>query len=267
MLLSIYTYVKNGLYYDFHVVEMLKHHVDLADEIVVLEGFSSDGTYEAIKDISAKIRIIRSRWDDPGRSYSWYVELKEKARRECRGEWCLHLDADEFIPEWEFDRLRAFVASSESTICPLRVMDFYGNYRIKVSHPLCWRKMVLHRNSPSVEFWGDGANVRIKGVPFDWGEGELPFTIHHFGGVRYPARLREKWHIQAKMYGKGRWFRVPSWVFDWLPHKWDDPEIVDNLEIYEGPYIKAVRENPDEFVRDGMRLCRLLERKTVRASS
>ena len=60
MLLSVYTYVKNGLHYDFHVVEMLKHHLPLADEIVVNEGYSTDGTYEAIASLDSKIRITRS---------------------------------------------------------------------------------------------------------------------------------------------------------------------------------------------------------------
>jgi len=56
MLLSIYTCVRNGIYYDFHVVEMLKHHLPLADEIVVHEGYSDDGTYEAIAGLDPKIR-------------------------------------------------------------------------------------------------------------------------------------------------------------------------------------------------------------------
>ena len=54
--LSLYTCVKDGLYYDYHVVDMLKHHLPLADEIIVNEGFSKDGSYEAIKDIDPKIK-------------------------------------------------------------------------------------------------------------------------------------------------------------------------------------------------------------------
>src|ERR1700682_5667295 len=63
MKLSIYTFVKNGLFYDFHVAAMLRHHLPLADEIVVNEGYSSDGTYEVIRDIDPKIKIHRSQWD------------------------------------------------------------------------------------------------------------------------------------------------------------------------------------------------------------
>ena len=58
MLLSIYTFVQNGIFYDYHVVDMLKHHLALADEIIVNEGYSSDDTFEQIRDIDPKINIL-----------------------------------------------------------------------------------------------------------------------------------------------------------------------------------------------------------------
>jgi hypothetical protein len=57
MKLSLYTFVRNGIYLDFHVEAMLRHHVEYVDEIIVNEGFSDDGTYERIRDISLKIKI------------------------------------------------------------------------------------------------------------------------------------------------------------------------------------------------------------------
>ena len=59
MKLSIYTFVQNGLYYDFHTVAMLKHHIPLVDEIIVNEGYSTDGTYEAICDLDPKVKVFR----------------------------------------------------------------------------------------------------------------------------------------------------------------------------------------------------------------
>jgi hypothetical protein len=48
MRLSIYTFVKDGLFLDFHVVAKLRHHLSLADEIVGNEGYGKDSTFEAI---------------------------------------------------------------------------------------------------------------------------------------------------------------------------------------------------------------------------
>jgi hypothetical protein len=119
--------------------------------------------------------------------------------------------------------------------------------------------MILHRNLPEIEFWGDGANVRLKGVPFDWGSTPIQITCHHFGMVRHAARLREKWRVQDRMYKGIKWYLpLPGFVFNFLPHKWKDPQFLDDLAIYEGPFIKAVRDNPDEFVRDNFDLLKVL---------
>jgi hypothetical protein len=255
--------VKNGIFHDLHIVDMLKHHLPLADEIVVNEGYSNDGTYELISNIDPKIRIFRSNWDAPRDSFSWYIPLKDAARKQCKGKWCLHLDADEFIPEWEFAMIRDYIAHTEEDLLPVQFHNFYANY--KVWHPdpakVKWppRKMILHRNLPDIEFWGDGANVRWKQQPVRWDTPGFQATCHHFGTVRHPARLREKWHVQGAMYqGIRRWFNWPSFLFNILPHDWKDPQFIHDLRIYDGPYIKAVRDNPQEFVRDDMKLYQFL---------
>ena len=39
---------------------------------------------------------------------------------------------------------------------------------------------------------------------------------------------------------------VPSFLFDLFPHRWADPQFLPDLKIYEGPFLRAVRENPEE---------------------
>jgi glycosyltransferase involved in cell wall biosynthesis len=257
MKLSVYTGVKDGLYYDFHVVQMLRHHLALADEIVVSEGFSEDGTYEAIRDLSPKIQVHRSHWDrsDPN---GWHRKFKNDARVRCTGDWCILLDCDEFIPEWEFDRLRRFLETTDKLIVPVRFMHFYANYKVYIARPgpiTPSLGMRIHRNLPEIEVWGDGANVRVAGSG-----GETPrtaedvFEVHHFGTVRNPARLRQKWRTQARQHNaeNPRWDRAPGFLFDMFPHRWDDPDMLPALDVYEGPYIQAVRDDPAEFTRDDM---------------
>jgi len=258
MKLSLYTAVKNGIFYDYHVVDMLKHHVPLADEIIVNEGYSTDDTLERISGIDPKIKIFRSRWETP-KDLRWCVGFKEAARRRCRGDWCIHLDCDEFIPEWEFDSIRGYLTQTKDLTIPVRFVNFYGNYKVYYSEPdrIHWpsRKMIIHRNMPEIEFWGDGSNVRLKGTEFRWDTSAREFTVHHFGTVRNPARLRQKWSFQGRaIMGKGTWFKPPSFLFNLWPHEWRDPELLDGLAIYEGRPIKAVRDNPGEFVRDNFEL-------------
>jgi glycosyltransferase involved in cell wall biosynthesis len=247
--------VKNGLFYDFHVAAMLRHHLPLADEIIVNEGHSSDGTFEAIRNIDSRIKIHRSRWDQSNPD-TWHRDFKNDARERCSGDWCVLLDCDEFIPEWEFERLRKCLESSDKPLARVRFTHFYGNYKVFIAKlpritPLLGTR--IHRNRPDVEVWGDGANVQLKGHETDEAvlAGEI-FDVHHFGTVRNPARLRQKWRTQARQHDEKnpRWDKMPRFLFDMFPHKWDDPDFLDNLAIYEGPYVKAVVDDPDEFVRD-----------------
>jgi len=253
MKISLYTFVKDGLRLDYHVEAMLRYHARQFEEIVVVEGYSTDGTYEAICDIDPRIRIIRHDLG-PKLDNSWMANAKDLARQACTGDWCILLDCDEFLPEWEFERLLPILETTGDDIIPVRPLHFYGNYRVHQLPRYALYGFRIHRNLPDVEVWGDGMNVRRRGVPLDEFRPERAFDIHHFGEVRRPARLREKWRAQSRMYhsiGKRDW--LPSFLFDVFPHRWCKPEILSQLRIYNGPYISAVRENPDEFVRDGFR--------------
>jgi glycosyltransferase involved in cell wall biosynthesis len=266
MKLSIYTFVKDGLFYDFHVEAMLRHHAALADEIIVTEGFSSDGTYEAIRDIDPKIKIHRARWDQSNPD-TWHRDFKNDARQRCTGDWCILLDCDEFIPEWEFDRLRARLEATDRVLAQVRFTHFYGNYRVFLATlpriiPLLGTR--IHRNLPEIEVWGDGANVQLRGRETDASMlAEDVFEVHHFGTVRNPARLRQKWHTQARQHDEKnpRWDKMPRFVFNMFPHRWDDADFLDKLAIYDGPDIKAVRDDPAEFTRDDFWLYQHLKAK------
>lgn len=261
MRLSIYTFVKDGLYYDFHVVEMLKHHLPLAEEIVVNEGHSSDGTYEAIKDLDPKIRVVRNHLDT-SEPKSWHRRAKDQARRLCTGDWCILLDCDEFIPEWEFDRLRSHLERCEKDILLADYTHFYGNYKVQYENldrpypPM--RNRRIHRNRPEIEVFGDGSDVHWAGLGGAAEDPSVSFAVHHFGEVRRPARLRHKWHVQSKVNVQNRWHWIPGLAFDLKPHDWFDPDFLKHLKVYDGPYIAAVRQHPDEFVRDDFALHRWL---------
>jgi glycosyltransferase involved in cell wall biosynthesis len=268
MNISIYTFVKNGLHYDFHVVDMLKQHLDFADEIIVNEGMSTDNTFEAIMSISPKIKIYRNEWDVTN-PQSWSRKFKNFARQKCTGDWCILLDCDEFIPEWEFENIRKRLSRADKDIYAMEYINFYGNYKVYHADPdkLRWplKKYSIHRNRPDIEVWGDGSNVRfLGGKEKSYSEefGDSFAKVHHFGFVREAARLREKWRIQRNRNMENKWgLKIPSFIFSLFPHKWEDPDFLSDLEIYNGPFCKAVESNPNEFIRDKMKIYDILSQR------
>ncbi|MGH8208723.1 MAG: hypothetical protein ACREU6_03875, partial [Steroidobacteraceae bacterium] len=195
---------------------------------------------------------------------AWCIGFKDAARRACTGDWCIHLDSDEFIPEWEFEAIRRHLEHTSDTLVPVRFVNFYANYRVFHARPekAHWpeRKMIIHRNLPEIEFWGDGSNVRIRGQEFRWETSSQEYTVHHFGMVRDAAILRYKWWIQGRaVAGRSTERKPPKLLFRLFPHDWKDPQFFGDLDIYRGKDIRAVAEHPAEFTRDRMKLVRAVE--------
>ena len=60
-----FTIVRNGIKYDYPVVESIKSILPLCDKMVVAVGKSEDATLDLIRSIdSEKIIIIETVWDD-----------------------------------------------------------------------------------------------------------------------------------------------------------------------------------------------------------
>jgi hypothetical protein len=271
MKLSLYTIVRNGVYFDLHVEAMLRHHLPLFDQIVVNEGYSTDGTYERITAIDSKIEVFREEWAAGDKSGMLYTECKNHARVRCTGDWCVLLDCDEFIPEWEFDRIRAALANTDRPILSLRHLQFYGSYKIVHARPdkvrwFVWKRQI-HRNLDSIRVVGDGSHVVLEGRPDDPLDAEPYFECHHMGHVRSAARLRHKWRIEHKLkLDSPKQDRTPGFVFDLAPHDWFDPQFLEDLRIYDGPHVKAVRDDPAEFVRDDDKLYEFLRKRDPKAA-
>jgi glycosyltransferase involved in cell wall biosynthesis len=271
MKLSLYTFVRNGLYLDYHIKHMLRHHLPLADEIVVNEGYSTDGTYEEIQDIDPKIRIIRQKWDFVAEK-SHRSDFKNAAAEQCTGDWCVLLDCDEFIPEWQFDVLRTVLATTSEEILPVQFTHFYANFKVcarkgrRVPPDFGYR---IHRNQAGIRAWGDGSNVWYQGEPPPLPPRQGVIDVHHFGEVRHPARLRQKWRMQAIRHGRAKaaWLRIPAFMYSLFPHRWLDPDILPHLEIYNGPNIACIQDDPDEFVRDKFKVYKHLHRLRQREST
>lgn len=64
--------------------------VDFADEVLVVDSFSDDGTFEKAQELADK--VLRRKFDYPSRQKNWAIA-------QARYEWILLLDADERIEE------------------------------------------------------------------------------------------------------------------------------------------------------------------------
>lgn len=89
---------------------------NLADEIVVVDGSSTDKTREIAKSYGARVIVTTNK--------PMFHTNKNMAIDNCRGEWILQLDADEFISP-ELAREIKLVINQQLTIKNQRLVAFW----------------------------------------------------------------------------------------------------------------------------------------------
>ena len=103
--ISGFVLTTNAITNQFPFTESIRSFLEICDEIVVVDGGSTDGTIEAIKKIKVYdgkvIRIVSdedTKWEDVW-SYSRMGHNFNRALQECTGDWVVKFDADYILKE------------------------------------------------------------------------------------------------------------------------------------------------------------------------
>ncbi len=81
--------------------------VKWADEIIVVDSFSTDSTVEICRQYTDK--VIQRKW--PG-----HVDQKQFALEQATGDWVLSLDADERLSEGAIREVREVIRNGETAV-------------------------------------------------------------------------------------------------------------------------------------------------------
>ena len=100
---------------DIHINAVLEN-VKFADEIIVVDSFSTDGTIEKIKQ-HTNVKLIQ-------RPFENYTDQKSYALEQATNDWVLFLDADERVPDRLRNEILETVNSKEASA------DAYYFYRV-----------------------------------------------------------------------------------------------------------------------------------------
>ena len=59
-----FSFVRNGVSFDYPFEEAIRSVLPLCDEVIVAVGNSVDGTIERVKAIHPKVKAIATQWDE-----------------------------------------------------------------------------------------------------------------------------------------------------------------------------------------------------------
>lgn len=153
--LSGYTTTKNCIEQKYPFLECIQSMLDFCDEVCVVDGGSTDGTWEALTSLASfdsklKIKQIKRDWDDL-RFAVFDGQQKAEARKMCSSNFCWQMDSDEIVHENDYKLIKEFIQTfpKQVNLISLPVVEFWGSSdkaRIDVT-PWKWR---LSRNLPNI---------------------------------------------------------------------------------------------------------------------
>ena len=209
-----FSFIRNGIKYDYPIVEAIQSILPLCDEVVVAVGQSEDETRALIESIHPeKIRIIDTVWDDSLREGGRVLAVETDKAFHAIGndsDWCIYIQGDEVIHEqYHEEMLRGMKTYKDDKNVDgllMKYRHFYGSYDY-VGASAGWYKHEIRiiKNNKSIYSYQDaqgfrkGDNEKLFVQPID-------AYVHHYGWVKEPEAMQRKqenfhmlWHSDEKV--------------------------------------------------------------------
>jgi glycosyltransferase involved in cell wall biosynthesis len=244
MIITAYTYVRNGLKMGYPILESIRSILSLVDEYVVVLGDSGDGSKEAITSLgSDKIKIVDTQWD---------MTLKKKGKLfalqsnigldQMRGDWVIHLQADEVIHEQDLDTLKNAILKYnddpevEALLFPF--LNFRGDYQhIHTGRKAHRFEIRAFKDSQGFRKYTSvsGYEAGEKGAKLKVAKIDVP--IYHYNYVRPPGLMKEKAKVFLSQYKDDA---ALEQIFSNMNEF--DYNDVDKLEAFKGTHPLVMQE-------------------------
>ena len=217
MTVSGFSFVRNGITFDYPFIESIASLLPLCDEFVIAVGRSDDDTLGRLHSLkSPKLKIIETVWDKTLRSGGAILAQQTNvALDHVKGDWAIYLQADEVLHENDLQTIRTSMEESlhdphvEGLLFGYK--HFYGSYNYTGDSRRWYRREVRAiKPSPGVRSWGDAQGFRIGNRKLN--VRLIPATIYHYGWVKPPAIQQLKQKQFNKLWHSDEWVQqnVPA---------------------------------------------------------
>jgi hypothetical protein len=245
MKVSGFSFIRNGIIYDYPFVEAITSILPLCDDFFVAVGNSEDDTETAVAAIHPdKIRIIHTVWDDHLREGGRVLAQETDKAFQAIGlesDWVFYIQGDEVLHEKYhqpvLEAMRRWQDDQQVDGLLFHYLHFYGSYDYIGSASRWYRNEVrIIRNNKRIYSYGDAqgfrkndnAKLRVKAIDA-W--------IYHYGWVKHPRAMQKKQESFHKYWHDDRWMEkniLPAEAFDYSD--------IDALERFNGSHPAVMRE-------------------------
>lgn len=209
MIVSAFTYVRNGFTYAYPFIESIKSLLPIVDEYIVVIGAGNDGTREAVVALNdPKITIVDTVWDEQLRvGGKVFAQQANIGMDYCRkdADWLFHLQADEVVHEKDLSVLQKamqdHISSNNIDGLLLPFIHFYGDYdHYCPSRRFHKYEIRIVKNNAAIRSYKDSMGFRMYQNPQNQ-DGEkgtklrvlkVPVPIYHYSWARPPKKMTAK---------------------------------------------------------------------------
>ena len=202
-----FSFVRNGIKFDYPFAEAIRSILPLCDEVIVAVGKSEDNTLEMIRSIDPKIRAIETVWDENIRQGGEvFASETNKAFQAIPEEydWAFYIQGDEVVHE---KYLPAIKKAMEDNLADKKVeglllnyLHFFGSYDyIGAKYSWYRREIRIIRNQKDIFSFRDAQGFRI-GDNRKLQVKLVDAYIYHYGWVREPSALQKKIQSNIRLY-------------------------------------------------------------------
>jgi hypothetical protein len=208
-----FSFIRNGLKYDYPIVEAVKSILPICDEFVIAVGKSDDNTLELIQQIDPhKIKIIETVWDDSLREGGRVLAEETNKAFQAIGadtDWCFYIQGDEVVHEKYHPVIRQAMEKwyDNPNVDGLlfNYLHFYGSYDY-VGSSFKWypKEIRIIKNNKSIYSYRDAQGFR-KGENQKLNVKSIDAYMYHYGWVKDPRAMQLKQENFNKLWHSDQW--------------------------------------------------------------
>ncbi|MEK6780191.1 MAG: glycosyltransferase family 2 protein [Bacteroidota bacterium] len=207
-----FTFVRNGVKFDYPFEEAIRSMLPICDEIIVAVGNSDDDTLVRVKAIDPKVTVIETIWDETLREGGKVLASEtDKAFQAIPShyDWAFYIQGDEVVHEKYLPTIKKgmldYLGNPNVEGLLFNYTHFFGSYEyVGLKYSWYRREIRIIRNNKNNFSYKDAQGFRKK--PNEKLKVKLiDAHIFHYGWAREPEALQGKEKSKAMFYHGDNW--------------------------------------------------------------